>query len=219
MEGIYKLQKSSISFNLHATFSPTNNRVYESIIFLENLGIPYNFNFTISSTQREIQNTRFSEKNIDYIKTNIQRIQNYLVSKIINGNKIYCQSFLGKLRMIKEKRYIQHGCEAGWSTILLDEYGDYYPCQNMISISRKIGSTQKGIDNNLRRQFQSRPLKTIKECQSCWARYLCGGGCQAERFIQNHSNKKRYSCSIIKEEWTNILIAYTRLCQNNVLNF
>jgi len=44
-----------------------------------------------------------------------------------------------------------------------------------------MGSLDDGMDAAARRAFlDARHVDTQEPCASCWARYLCGGGCHAE---------------------------------------
>jgi uncharacterized protein len=45
----------------------------------------------------------------------------------------------------------------------------------------RMGSVENGFDAERRREFlTARAVDRQEPCRSCWARYLCGGGCHAE---------------------------------------
>lgn len=73
-------------------------------------------------------------------------------------------------------------CGAGVSYVSIDAGGDYYTCHRTVgNTSFYLGDPQHGPDAALRSQFaHSRLVDTQEPCRSCWARYLCGGGCHAE---------------------------------------
>jgi uncharacterized protein len=73
-------------------------------------------------------------------------------------------------------------CGAALSYLSLDAEGRYHTCHRTIGDARfALGSLATGIDDAAREVFLSaRHVDRQEPCRSCWARYLCGGGCHAE---------------------------------------
>jgi uncharacterized protein len=73
-------------------------------------------------------------------------------------------------------------CGAALSYISLDAEGRYHTCHRTIGDARfALGSLATGLDDAAREAFLStRQVDRQEPCRSCWARYLCGGGCHAE---------------------------------------
>jgi uncharacterized protein len=73
-------------------------------------------------------------------------------------------------------------CGAAASYVSLSADGDYFTCHRTIDDARfALGTVRTGPDRAARRDFmQRRHVDRQEPCSSCWARYLCGGGCHAE---------------------------------------
>ncbi|HXY99523.1 MAG TPA: radical SAM protein [Stellaceae bacterium] len=73
-------------------------------------------------------------------------------------------------------------CGSAVSYLSLGADGTYYSCHRTIDDRRfALGTTREGPDRAGRLDFiRSRHVDRQEPCASCWARYLCGGGCHAE---------------------------------------
>ena len=73
-------------------------------------------------------------------------------------------------------------CGSAASYLSLDATGRYYSCHRTIGEPGfSMGSLEDGADAAARRDFfKSHHVDMQEPCASCWARYLCGGGCHAE---------------------------------------
>jgi len=77
--------------------------------------------------------------------------------------------------------YDWHGneCGAGRGYITAAPDGSLHACHR--ETGTKIGSLEEGFDAKARNPWQQNCLAVHAECQHCWARYLCGGGCAQAR--------------------------------------
>ena len=101
------------------------------------------------------------------------------------------------------------GCGVGTEYLAVTPSGELYPCHQFVG-DRKflMGDVFGGITNKgLRDQFGSQSICSRLECQKCWARYYCGGGCAANAFYESGSVggiyelgcemfKKRIECAV-----------------------
>lgn len=73
-------------------------------------------------------------------------------------------------------------CGSGTSYVSLSAQGDYYTCHRAIGdATLSLGDIHSGPSASARRKFvEGRRVDTQEPCRSCWARYLCGGGCHVE---------------------------------------
>jgi uncharacterized protein len=73
-------------------------------------------------------------------------------------------------------------CGAALGYVSLGADGDYFTCHRTIDDPRfRLGSLAEGLDRDGRARFLAeRHVDRQEPCRSCWARYLCGGGCHAE---------------------------------------
>ena len=58
----------------------------------------------------------------------------------------------------------------------------------------KLGNLYDGsFDMELSRKFAGLNIYTRPDCQDCWARFYCSGGCSAANFNQNQDMNQPYS--------------------------
>ena len=74
-----------------------------------------------------------------------------------------------------QKRY--HGCGIGKGMAGITVNGDVYPCHRFAGLPEmrlgNIADYKAGALNDYHRAI----VDSLPECRTCWARYLCGGGC------------------------------------------
>jgi uncharacterized protein len=73
-------------------------------------------------------------------------------------------------------------CGSAVSYVSVSAAGGFYTCHRTIDDARfGLGSVEDGLDVGARDAFvRTRLVERQEPCASCWARYLCGGGCHAE---------------------------------------
>jgi uncharacterized protein len=73
-------------------------------------------------------------------------------------------------------------CGSAANYVSVSAEGGYFTCHRTIDDPRfALGTTVAGLSTPARESFlQSRHVDSQEPCRTCWARYLCGGGCHAE---------------------------------------
>jgi uncharacterized protein len=72
-------------------------------------------------------------------------------------------------------------CGAGYGYVSVDVTGAYATCHRTVGDPRFHLGTAGALSDVARREFlEPRLVDRQEPCRSCWARYLCGGGCHAE---------------------------------------
>lgn len=141
---------------------------------------------------------------VDYLQ-----VFNFLTDKLLRKEEVFCMDFKQKLSTLSQKTIRMHGCEAGRANFLVDELGRYFACQNMLPYQITIGDIERGILLSKQDIYKSQFILNLEKCQQCWARYLCGGGCQTEH-IHNAPSFMMH-CKIHLLEWEQILAAYIKI--------
>ncbi|MGQ9779721.1 MAG: thioether cross-link-forming SCIFF peptide maturase [Bacillota bacterium] len=103
-----------------------------------------------------------------------------------------------------------HGCGAGVEYLAVSPEGDLYPCHQFVSEdSFKMGDLQRGIiREDIREDFLKTNILTVKNCQECWAKLFCSGGCHAHAYFTHRDlrrpneltcamTRKRIECAIM----------------------
>lgn len=75
-----------------------------------------------------------------------------------------------------------HPCGAGAGYLSVDAGGDIFACHRLVGDQAfRFGSLDQGVDDIARHAHLTRlAVDTQEPCRSCWAKYLCGGGCYHE---------------------------------------
>jgi uncharacterized protein len=85
-------------------------------------------------------------------------------------------------------------CGAGYGYVSVNAEGHYYTCHRTLDDPRFELGSSTGPEYVKRQRFlEARHVDRQVPCRSCWARYLCGGGCHAEV-----SSAGRDGCDMIR---------------------
>jgi uncharacterized protein len=94
------------------------------------------------------------------------------------------------------------GCGSGNEYLAVTPDGELYPCHQFVGVSEfKMGNVDEGItDPGLKATFAAANLLNKPECQGCWAKLFCSGGCNANNHTARGSIFKphRLSCELEK---------------------
>lgn len=73
------------------------------------------------------------------------------------------------------------GCGAGHEYLAITPEGDIYPCHQFVGMEEfKMGNVdEQYISREIQDRFKNCNVYTKKDCQNCWAKFYCSGGCSA----------------------------------------
>ena len=104
------------------------------------------------------------------------------------------------------------GCGSGTEYMAVTPWGDLYPCHQFVGDEKfKLGDVWNGVTNTaMQDEFMACNVYTRPECQSCWAKLYCSGGCAANAYHATGSVngiyeygcdlfRKRMECAIMLE--------------------
>ncbi|MCP1110147.1 thioether cross-link-forming SCIFF peptide maturase [Ohessyouella blattaphilus] len=102
------------------------------------------------------------------------------------------------------------GCGSGTEYLAVTPWGDFYPCHQFVGQEEFLmGNVDAGITRtDIADEFRGCNVYTKTDCQSCFAKYYCSGGCMANAYnFQNDLNgtykigcemqRKRVECAIM----------------------
>ncbi|WP_085026180.1 radical SAM/SPASM domain-containing protein [Ensifer aridi] len=117
-------------------------------------------------------------------------------------------NLLTALQQIHRGTHRPYPCGAGAGYVAASADGVLYACHRFVGDDvGAMGSIADGV--NRRRQFEwltARHVHQQEPCRSCWARYMCGGGCHHEVI-----GRGRVACDYIRGWLQVCLQAYARL--------
>lgn len=95
------------------------------------------------------------------------------------------------------------GCGSGTEYMACTPWGDLYPCHQFVGDEKfKLGDIYNGINNKeIQNDFQENNVYTHKECEDCWAKLYCSGGCAANSYHSTGSinGVYEYGCKLFKK--------------------
>ncbi len=126
----------------------------------------------------------------------------------IDGRRYAFSNMTTAMREIHSGSARVHPCGAGAEYVGINAEGAVFACHRFVNdASGAMGDIADGIDPDRQAAWlQARSVDRQQPCGSCWARYLCGGGCHHEVL-----HRGRIACDYIRGWLDYALRAYARL--------
>jgi uncharacterized protein len=128
--------------------------------------------------------------------------------RLIAGRRYPFSNMVNALRELHKGTHRPYPCGAGAGYLGVSASGELAACHRFVGDEEgAMGSLATGVDGARRaRWLTERHVHRQEPCRSCWARYLCAGGCHHE-VIQ----RGRPACDYIRGWLHYCLEAYSRL--------
>lgn len=95
------------------------------------------------------------------------------------------------------------GCGSGTEYFAVTPTGELYPCHQFVGDEKyKMGDVWQGVTNNaLRDEFKLCNVYARHECDDCWAKLYCSGGCAANAYHATGSIRGvyDYGCKLFRK--------------------
>jgi len=130
--------------------------------------------------------------------------------RTIAGDRYPFANALTALREIHRGTHRPYPCGAGVGYFGVSASGGLFACHRFVDDPRgDMGHVDTGVSGERQRRWLAeRSVDRQEPCRSCWARYLCGGGCHYEVI-----NRGRPACDFIRGWLDYALGAYVRLSE------
>jgi uncharacterized protein len=127
---------------------------------------------------------------------------------ILAGTPHPFSNFETALHEIHRGSHRPYPCGAGAAYLSVDADGGLYACHRLVDDERfAMGDVRSGSDVVRRAaHLAERHVDRQEPCRSCWARYLCGGGCYHEV-----ERRGRIACDYIRDWLTFCLASYAEI--------
>lgn len=115
--------------------------------------------------------------------------------RLRDGGRYPFSNFETALWEIHRGTHRPYPCGAGAAYVSAGADGDLFACHRFIDDPEfRVGHVRSGLDEVWRaRHLEVRHVDRAEPCRSCWARYVCGGGCYHEV-----SRRGRVSCDYVR---------------------
>jgi uncharacterized protein len=114
---------------------------------------------------------------------------------VLQGKRYPFLNMVNALKEIGKSTHKPYPCGAGAGYMGVSAEGDLTACHRFVNEPKgQMGTVENGIDLALQQTWlEQRHVHKQTPCDTCWARYLCGGGCHHEVI-----DKGRTACDYIR---------------------
>lgn len=186
---------SILSIGIAAVYSSENINLTKSYLFFKTLGVDwYEFNFSYLEKSQSTQN--------EYIRQMFEIAQiAWNEGQEIELRKIKTLSLYFDL--FDNQQRIENFCGAGKSYLMIDAKNRLYTCPWEVGNSDEIVGKGDQLDFVKLDKYQ-KPLIELNNCNNCWAKYVCGGGCM---FIhKTHTQDKHKKDELFCERTRSLIL-------------
>ncbi|MEN8906615.1 MAG: thioether cross-link-forming SCIFF peptide maturase [Clostridiales bacterium] len=137
------------------------------------------------------------EKDIEKIFEEYEKLAKKYVSNCKKGKEFNFFHFMIDLDSGPCVLKRSSGCGAGFDYLAVSPDGDIYPCHQFVGKEEfKMGNVYKdSVNEKIENKFKNSNIYTKKDCDDCWAKFLCSGGCSANSYLFNKNIDIPYNIS------------------------
>lgn len=171
--------------SLHAVFSRNNLEVEKAYRFFSELGADtYKFSFDVTESDSDA-NKRFMQEMANVAELAFTRGGEQELRKIVLFNNYF--------EALDEQLRTENHCASGKSLLSLDSNNKIYACPLDVGYKNELIGENSSLNQSALDTLKE-PLIEKNNCQSCWARFLCGGGCLfSHKSLSGNKHKKHVS--------------------------
>lgn len=171
VEGVQQLRAARGDLGLltlHGVFHRDNLELMKAYEFYVGLGADrYEFTYSVEENDDDSNKRFLDQMNLIAAKAYAQGGESEL-RKV----GVFDQYF----RALDNQQQTENFCGSGKSFLMMDARNNLYTCP--WEVGNKQEQVGQGVDVDFARmEAEQAPLIEKNNCQSCWARFLCGGGC------------------------------------------
>lgn len=196
--GISELAKDRgnlLSLNFSAITSEGNDNLVENYKFFKSLG-PDSIDFIFAN----------DEKSNDLQKKYIAQMNQIAEIAWSTGGEEELRKiviFDHYFKLLDKQQRIENHCGAGKTYLMVDAKNRLYTCVWDANNKEDIVGEGSQLDIEKISKY-SKSLVEMNNCQTCWARYLCGGGCM--HINRSHSGDKHKKNILFCERTRNLIL-------------
>jgi uncharacterized protein len=130
--------------------------------------------------------------------------------QVVAGQRFPFSNMVNAMKEIHRGTHRPYPCGAGGGYFGVSADGELFACHRFVNDpAGAMGDLDRGVDANRQAAWLAdRHVHFQEPCRSCWARYLCGGGCHHEVI-----HRGRPACDYIRGWLHYCLQAYARLLE------
>lgn len=205
VEPLLALQKN-MQVSARVTVTPLNLCLKETLDELIRLGFhSVGFSPMLSSPGG---NNEMDSVSLETMLENMIACGQEFEKNLVAGKRYPFSNMSTALKEIHRGTHRPYPCGAGAGYLGVSASGELAACHRFVEDKKGyFGNLEEGIDRERQQAWLTeRHVHRQEPCKSCWARYLCGGGCHHEVI-----NRGRPACDYIRGWLNYVLQAYIRI--------
>jgi radical SAM protein with 4Fe4S-binding SPASM domain len=203
LNNINILRRNELTPQIRATMVSNNQHICQTFDFFEKLQISFNVVFAYVSENKTHGHATYNKDNLKNIKHQLDELLQYYIDKLNKREPIFSQAISNFSSVIRFRIKGKKACSAGVDFFTITANGDIFSCSHLMNKQEYcIGNIFENINKNY--NFVVSDIEDMTECNDCWAKYLCKGGCFAQKISMgktNRSAKLTEECELEKIIW------------------
>lgn len=216
----FKSKKIPLSINCTVTKKSISKLEYiaeyfgslgvNSMAFIPVARIPQESELMISDNEFEV----YAKKLSSILSINLNQIASGSTKTVVSPNFDILMQLLTKTRII-------HHCSAGREYLAVTADGDVYPCHEFVGMDEFNMGNVNDEDfpgdayYKIKAIFSNHSVYVCEECNSCWARFLCGGDCVVRSYMNGDLFRPtKRKCILIKSILESLLLEIAEVFQD-----
>jgi uncharacterized protein len=183
------------SINFSAITSATNTDIFENYLYFKKLN-PDSIDFVFAN----------DEKNPDVQKKHIEGLNKILAHAWASGGEKELRKITSVnhyFNKLDNQQKTENFCGAGKNYLMVDAKNKLYSCVWDANYAEESVGSNEQLDHEKLSKL-SKSLIELNNCQTCWARYLCGGGCM--HINRSHNGDKHKKSVLFCERTRNLIL-------------
>lgn len=119
------------------------------------------------------------------VRSALRGLSRHTLRHLLHRGETIVEEIEGPMAQLMERQVLLYSCGAGTRSVTVSPEGTLFPCSDLVGWKPlRMGDVFSGIDaDRYRRWLQELHVERREPCRTCWARYLCGGGCCADAVL------------------------------------
>jgi len=179
------------------------------------LKIPFNIFFVYSSENKNHNYDVYNQKTLQSIRIQLEILLDYYTNRVKNKELIYNKGLPRFANIIRFRVKSELMCGAGVDFFTIISGGTIFSCAHLMNdVKYAIGNIKSNVTE--KQAYIPVNVNEIKDCRHCWAKYLCSGGCPAQKIslgVTNQSAMSANECELEKIKWEFYLKLYCSILE------
>lgn len=195
VKALHSIRSFIPTMGVSAVHSVPEQNLLETYRFFKTLDMDwYEFNFSYTAKSNSLQHQYLTQ-----MKAMADEAWNTGGEKELRKIKGFDHYF----HFLDKQQQIENHCGAGKSFLMMDARNQLYTCPWVVGDKNEIVGKGDQLDSVKLTEYQ-KPLIVLNNCQLCWARYLCGGGCMYIHSV--HTGNKHVKDTLFCERTRGLIL-------------